>query len=69
MGFDFESYKTQCLTIANAFKDLTNAKSSQEQYEAVLTANAMVPTQAVAKIEKEIILKGSKFRPIDAYQF
>lgn len=69
MSFDFEAYKAQCLAVANAFKDLNNANSTYDQYEATLASNAMVPPQAVAKIEKEIIVKGSKFRPIDAYQF
>ncbi|WP_341744683.1 hypothetical protein [Azonexus hydrophilus] len=69
MSFDLEAYKIQCSAIANAFKDLTNANSTDAQYEEVLASNAMVPPQAVAKIEKEVIVKGSKFRPIDAYQF
>lgn len=69
MRFDFEEYKIQCSAIANAFKDLNNANSTEAQYEATLVSNAMVPPRAVAKIEKEIIVKGSQFRPIDAYQF
>lgn len=69
MSFDFEAYKVQCLAIAESFKDLINANVSYSQYETTLAFNANVTPKAVAKIEKEIILKGSKFRPIDAYQF
>ena len=43
MSFDFEAYKGQCSAIANAFKDLTNANSTNTQYEEVLASNTMVP--------------------------
>ncbi|MDD2742039.1 MAG: hypothetical protein PHV02_07190 [Rhodocyclaceae bacterium] len=67
--FDFEKYKTQCTAVAKGFKNLNNSRIAFSQYEKLITEASMLTPKVVEKIEREIITKGSNFRPIDAYQF
>ncbi len=67
--FDFEAYKHQCLAIAHAYQAWSKGDLNDQAYETVIAKSAMVGGNAIAKIEREIILKGGQFRPIDAYQF
>ena len=70
MTFDFDAYKRQCLLVAEAAKKFFTRQSIDvDTYLKELEEAPMVPPKAVAKIELEVLLKGSKFRPIDAYQF
>lgn len=69
MEFDFDLYKKQCSAVADAFKQFDAARLSFEDYAAILAKQTLLTPKVIDKIEKEFLLKGSAFRPIDAYQF
>ncbi len=68
-AFDFDAYKRQCRAIAEAYRAWSVGDMSDLEYEGVLGKSGMVAARSVAKIEREVIVKGDRFRPIDAYQF
>ncbi len=67
--FDLEAYKVQCREIATAYRNLLKEIIDVDAYLVILADNVLVPEKAVAKIEREVVLKGPAFRPIDAYKF
>lgn len=69
MSFNIATYKRQCLSVAKAFKAQAAGEITVEEYEKTVAEADLLKPAVVDRIVREVILKGGKFRPIDAYQF
>ena len=69
MSFNIAMYKRQCLSVANAFRAHAAGEVAVEEYEKIVAEANLLKPAVVDRIVREVIIRGEKFRPIDAYQF